>query len=182
MKRQAIEWEKIFANYISYKKDLFLEYIKYSQNSTARKQTNFSNQCFHFFFQKYTQERKRWTIRQSYFQFFEETPHRFPQWLHQFTSSASSPMFITWSHVDRCEVTFHCCSDLHFSNNQQSEYLFNVSSSYTHIFFGEKYLFRSCAHFLIGLFGFFILNHTSCFTAALLIIARYRSNPSVHQY
>lgn len=38
MKRQTMDFEKMFANYMS-KKDLHLKYVKNTQNSKVRKQT-----------------------------------------------------------------------------------------------------------------------------------------------
>ena len=83
----------------------------------------------------YTQEWDCWLIWQLYFQFFEESPYCFPQWLHQFTFlptvqegslfSIPSPAFIICrlfndGHSDQYEVVSHCSFDLYFSNNQQS--------------------------------------------------------------
>ena len=56
------------------------------------------------------------------FQFFEEPPHYFSQWLYQFAFSIPSPAFICRpfndGHSAWCEVTPHCSFDLHFSDNE----------------------------------------------------------------
>ena len=66
-------------------------------------------------------------------QFLKESPYCLPQWLYQFTFpptvqgcslfSTLSPAFIVYrlfddGHSDRCDMIFHCCFDLHFSNNK----------------------------------------------------------------
>ena len=66
----------------------YLQYPKYGRNlSTWGCVYLFSLvvQCFHFL-QIYTQEQKFWIIWKFYFQFFEEHPYCFPQWLYQFTN------------------------------------------------------------------------------------------------
>ena len=54
------------------------------------------------------------------------------------------------SHSDRYEVIFHCGFDLHFPDDWWCWVSFHVPVGQLDVFFG-KCLFRSSAHFLIGL-------------------------------
>ena len=105
-----------------------------------------------------------------YFYLFEETPHCFPQWQHQFEFpqtvhkcfffSISSPTpvvscVVDFSHSDRCKMIFYCTFDLHFPDDKWWWASFHVSVGQLYIFFGEmsvhvfarfklNYLFFQC--------------------------------------
>ena len=96
---------------------------------------------------------------------FEESPYCSPKWLYQFTlpptvqedslfSTSSSEFvicrFVGDDHFNWCEVIPHLSFELHFSNNEWCWASLNVFIGYLYISL-EKHLFRSSAHFLIGL-------------------------------
>ena len=56
------------------------------------------------------------------------------------------------SHSNKCEVTSHCCFDLHFSDYQRYWYLFKGLLA---ICMYEKCLFRFSAYYKIRVHGFF---------------------------
>ena len=70
------------------------------------------------------------------------------------TLSITWCLWLDYSHSDWGEVISHCSSDLHFSNNEWHWSPLHVFIMY--VFFGHKCLFRSFAHFLIGLFFLFV--------------------------
>ena len=120
-------------------------------------------------FQIGTQEWNCWIMWKFYFYFLRKLHtvlHNGCTNLHSHQQWESSPPFIICrlfddNRSDRCEVIPPCCFDLHLKLSKQVEHLFMcllvicMSSL-------EKCLFRSSAHFLIGLFVFLILSYMSC--------------------
>ena len=77
-----------------------------------------------------------------------------------------SPVFVICGtindgHSDWCEVVPHSSFDLHFSNNQWCQAFFHVLVGHLYISL-EKCVFRSFAHFSIGLLIFLLLSYICC--------------------
>ena len=102
---------------------------------------------------------------QIHFKLFEVSPYCFPQWRHQSTLqptvqkgspfSTSLPALAVWfiddGHSDRCEMVSHRGFNLHCSEIIDVEHLVMCLQAIW-ISSLEKYLVRSFAQFLIGLF------------------------------
>ena len=90
--------------------------------------------------------------RADLFLIFEELPHSFPEWLHQFTFppavqegslfSISSPTFVV-SHLVNfhrshwCEVVSHCGFDLYFPDGKWRGAFSYVLVGHVYVFFSE---------------------------------------------
>ena len=101
----------------------------------------------------------------SYFQFFEKLPYCFPQWLHQFTFppmyegslfSTSLPTFLLFFMIPILAGVGWYLIVVSFAFLWWLTMLSIFSCGcWLPVCLPEKYLFRSFAHYLIRLFGFF---------------------------
>ena len=74
-------------------------------------------------------------------------------------------LFVCWcvddGHSDRCEMVSHCGFNLHFSDDYWCWASFHMCIGHLYALFGEKCLFSSFVHVLIGLFVFLALSFLS---------------------
>ena len=70
-------------------------------------------------------------------------------------------LFLIIVNSNRCEMISHYSFDLHFPNNEWHWTSFHVSID--HLFYFEKYLFKSFTQYLVGLFVFLLLNCVSSY-------------------